>query len=489
MRQYFGGAGRTFARFIENRRGNFAVITAGISAVLLLSAGFGVNTAQLVLVRSNLMNALDSAVTSTARDLTTGAIPESDAEKTVRSFLSVNGGTGFASADAINLDSLVVDHASKTVTAVASVKVSLLFPLFGADVQKIAVKSAALYSDKTVEVAMMLDLTGSMADHDKIGNLRTAATNAVKTMLDNQNPNNPRVRVALVPYASGVNVGALARDVYAETSSSPDLPPVAGSPLLVSKTKSKLLPSFADYTSIVASAYPNPDTCATERKDRNGNADFSADGPDAIRTDKSGKQYYALVNRDNRLSGSGMNKCPDAKLIPLTTDEDALLNSIKAFRANGYTAGAIAVQWTYYMLSPEWRAAIKTAGLGDGPADVNSDKLSKVAILMTDGQFNTAYAGVSGNNNNAQGNVARSNAESICSNMKADGIKVYTIGFDLDDKSMSATERQEARSVLKNCASEDTPSSKHFFDVSTGPQLDQAFQDIIADTERLVLTQ
>jgi hypothetical protein len=140
------------------------------------------------------------------------------------------------------------------------------------------------------------------------------------------------------------------------------------------------------------------------------------------------------------------------------------------------------------MLSSEWRAAIKTAGLGDGPADSNPDKLSKVAILMTDGQFNTAYAGVSGNNN-AQGNVARSNAESICSNMKADGIKVYTIGFDLDDKSMSATERQEARSVLKNCASADTPSSKHFFDVSTGPELDQAFQDIIADTERLVLTQ
>ena len=489
MRRYFGGAGRKFARFIEDRRGNFAVITAGISTMLLLSAGFGVNTAQLVLVRSNLMNALDSAVTSTARDLTTGVIPEDDAEKSVKSFLLVNGGTGFASADKINLDSLVVDHGKKTVTAVASVRVSLLFPLFGTDDQKIAVKSAALYSDKTVEVAMMLDLTGSMADHDKIGNLRTAATNAVKTMLDNQNPNNPRVRVALVPYASGVNVGALATDVYAETSSSSDLPPVAGSPLLVAKTKSKLLPPFAIYKSIVASAYPSSDTCATERKDRNGKADFSADGPDTIRTDKSGKQYYALVNRDDRLSGSGMNKCPDAKLIPLTTDEGSLLNSIKTFKANGYTGGAIAVQWTHYMLSSGWRSAIKDAGLGDGPADANPDKLSKVAILMTDGQFNTAYAGVSGNKNNSQGDVARSNAESICSNMKAEGIQIYTIGFDLDDKSMSATERQEARDVLKNCASDDTASSKHFFDVSTGPELNQAFQDIIGDTERLVLTQ
>jgi hypothetical protein len=378
------------------------------------------------------------------------------------------------------------------VAATASVKVSLLFPLFGAEDQKISVKSAALYSDKTVEVAMMLDLTGSMAKSgkkDKIGDLRTAATNAVKTMLDNQNSNNPRVRVALVPYASGVNVGALARNVYAETSSSSDLPPVAGSSLLVSKTGSKLLPSYGDYASIVAAAYPNPDTCATERKDRNGNADFSADGPDTIRTDKSGKQYYALVNRDNRLSGSGMNKCPDAKVIPLTTDSKTLLKSIDAFTANGYTGGAIAVQWTYYMLSSEWRTAIKAAGLGDGPADSNPDKLSKVAILMTDGQFNTAYAGVSGSKNNDQGDAARSNAESICSNMKAAGIQVYTIGFDLDDKSMSSTERDEARSVLKNCASKDTSSSKHFFDVSTGPELNQAFQAIIADTERLVLTQ
>jgi hypothetical protein len=407
----------------------------------------------------------------------------------VKAFLFANGGTGFASADKINLDSLVVDHGKKTVTAIASVKVDLLFPFFGADVRKIAVKSAARYSDKTVEVAMMLDLTGSMADHDKIRNLRTAATNAVKTMLDNQNPSNPRVRVALVPYASGVNVGALATDVYAEISSSSDLPPVAGSPLLLAKTKSKLLPPFATYKSIVASAYPNKDSCATERKDRNGKADFSADGPDTVRTDKSGKQYYALVNRDDRLTGKDMNRCPDAKVIPLTTDEDALLGSIKDFRANGFTAGAIAVQWTYYMLSSEWRSAIKTAGLGDGPANSNPDKLSKVAILMTDGQFNTAYAGVGGkDDNNKQGTVARGNAESICSNMKAEGIKVYTIGFDLDDKSMSPTERKEARDVLKDCASEDTPSSKHFFDVSTGPELNQAFQDIIADTELLVLT-
>ncbi|MDN5927087.1 MAG: pilus assembly protein [Hyphomicrobiales bacterium] len=297
MRRNFGGGSSKLARFFEDRSGNFTVITAAIITTILLSIGFGINTAQMVLTRSNLLNALDSAVTSTARDLTTGVIPEDDAEDTVKAFLFANGGTGFASADKISLDSLVVDHTTKTVTARASVDISLLFPLFGAaDNQKISVTSAALYSDKQVEVAMMLDLTGSMAKTrktDKIGDLKLAATNAVKTMLGSQNTKNPRVRVALVPYASGVNVGALANSIYSETSSSSDLPPVAGSKLLVSKTGSKLLPPFATYASIVNTAYPHPDNCATERKDRYGNADFSADGPDTIRTDKAGKQYYS----------------------------------------------------------------------------------------------------------------------------------------------------------------------------------------------------
>ena len=60
------------------------------------------------------------------------------------------------------------------------------------------------------------------------------------------------------------------------------------------------------------------------------------------------------------------------------------------------TAGGIAAQWGYYMLSPEWRDAIKAAGMGGGPADHDPKKVAKVAILMTDGQFNTAFAGREG---------------------------------------------------------------------------------------------
>ncbi len=360
------------------------------------------------------------------------------------------------------------------------------------DMQRVAASTTALYTDKTIEVAMMLDITGSMAKRgkvDKIGDLKAAAKNAVQTMLQNQDPTNPRIRVAIVPYASGVNAGRLAENVYTERQGSFDLPPVAGGSLLVARTGKTTLPSFSDYISIVGAAMPNPDNCATERKDNNGKADLSADGPDTVRTDKNGKKYYALVNRDDHLGGGGMNRCPDAEVIPLTADSAALLDSIDDFRADGYTAGAIAIQWTYYMLSPQWRTAIKNADLGKGAADANPKKIAKVAILMTDDQFNTAFAGAGGGYN-GQGNLARGNAEALCGNMKNDGIEIFTIGFDLNDKDMSATERDQAKAVLKGCSSKDTSSArKHYFEASTGVELDAAFQEIIRNTEKVALTQ
>ncbi|MER9138108.1 pilus assembly protein [Mesorhizobium sp. M0830] len=492
MRNY-GGLVQAVGGFARDRGGNFAVLFGLSASVLALAAGFSVNISQLYNAKSSLQGVIDAAVTSTARDLTTGVIKEADANNSVKAFLDANDTAGILQAGQVVLDRLIVDKTAKTVQVDAHVDVALFFPIFGmSDARRVAASTTALYSDKTIEVAMMLDITGSMAKRgnvDKIGDLKAAAKNAVQTMLRNQDPKNPRVRVAIVPYASGVNAGKLAENVYAEKQGSSELPPVAGGSLLVAKTGKNLLPSFSDYISIVGAAMPHPDNCATERKDKNGDADLSADGPDTVRADGNGKKYYALVNRDDHLGGGGMNRCPDAKVIPLTAESSALLDSIDDFRADGYTAGAIAIQWTYYMLSPQWRTAINNAGLGKGASDADPKKIAKVAILITDGQFNTAFAGVGGSYN-SQGNLARGNAETLCGNMKNDGIEIFTIGFDLNDKDMSATERDQAKAVLKGCSSKDTSTAKrHFFDVSTGVELDAAFQEIIRNTEKVALTQ
>ena len=147
-----------------------------------MSVGFAVNLGQLYSVKSGLRSALDAAITSTARDLTTGKIDPKDAKARFETFVYANADSGF-DLDQLVLDSLVVDRTAKTVQASAHVDANLLFPLFGSPTRRVADKSAALYSDKTIEVAMMLDITGSMGGQ-KIKDLKTAANNALDAFLE-----------------------------------------------------------------------------------------------------------------------------------------------------------------------------------------------------------------------------------------------------------------------------------------------------------------
>ncbi|MBZ9675475.1 TadE/TadG family type IV pilus assembly protein [Mesorhizobium sp. ES1-1] len=465
----FVKAARAFAR---DRGGNLAVLFGLTASVLALGVGFSVNITQLYNARSSLQGVVDAAVTSTARDLTTGVIREADANKSVQAFLDANSQAGVLQANQIVMDRLIVDKTAKTVQADVHADVALYFPMFGlSDTRRVGASTTALYSDKSIEVAMMLDVTGSMAQNvraktNKIGDLQTAASAAVTDLLDNNiDPSNPRVRVSIIPYAEAVNTGGLAGSVFVEQNGGPDLPPPVDAPISVS-------------------AVTAPDKCATERKDNDGYADYSSDGPSQPRRNNSGKTYLARVNRDDR-----MKTCPKPALIPLTADKQKLLDTIAAFKADGVTAGGIAAQWGYYMLSPTWRPAIIDAGLGTGPANFDLKKVAKVAILMTDGQFNTAFAGGRGapKSQNA-GQMSRSNAEGICANMKRDGIEIFTIGFDLDDPSMTSTERDQAKTVLQHCSTADTSSLKHYYEAATGPELDDAFSAIVQNIERLTVT-
>lgn len=443
--------------FWRDRRGNYAMMVALLAPVLLLSSGYGLNVAQLSTARSNLLASLDSAVTSTARDISIGVIAPEDAEKMIGIFLRANGQRAFSEGDRIQLESVTIDRFRKTVMAEASVVVDAVFPLFGsANKNRITTASAAMYSDRQIEVAMMLDVTGSMGGR-KIRDLKSAATVAVETLLSGNKHSPDRIRIALVPYAASVNAGELAKTtVFNEEKNGPNLPPTG-------------------WTRPTRGV----DNCATERKLENGNADLSDDAPDTERWNSSTRKYYkALVNRDDRLDNETTTKCPAATIIPLTTDETRLKREINAFVANGNTGGSIATLWSYYMLSPNWRRTIVNARLGEGPADHDPDKVAKIAILMTDGEYNRAYAGSS----SSMTTNARNNATNLCTRMKADGIEVFTIGFALPSSQSAAS-----RLILSNCASPDTALTKHFYDAATGDELKKAFQDIVRNIERLAL--
>jgi len=444
--------GSAAARFRKDRGGNFAVIFGAIASVLLLSAGFGLNTAQLMLTRSNLLNALDAAVTSTARDLTTGRIGERDARATVEAFLLSNGGTGFAAPERITLDSLLVDRATSAVKAEASVVVELAFPMLGmGQTRRVATQSAAVYSDRRIEISMMLDVTGSMAGQ-KLRDLKAAAKNAVGTLLAAQDASDPRVRIALVPYANAVNAGGLAEATVFVERRAEDRAEAPG------------------MNAPRQAAAGRPDTCATERKGRHQYTDA---GPQT-----------AMVNRDLLLGDFATRMrsraCPAAAVMPLTADARKLSAAIDGFVAEGGTGGHIGVQWAWYMLSDKWGGVMRAS---ERPAAADPRKVGKFAILMTDGEFNLSFfdardAGEVYDGNGKQ--ATRDAAAKLCRAMRDDGIEVFTIGFKLENRA--------AKQTMAECASPDIGNVRHYFETGTGAELEAAFLEVARNIERLALT-
>src|SRR5438552_7204642 len=247
-------------RLCPGSRRQFRGSVRGCRIGLALGVGFAVNISQLYNARSSLQGVVDAAVTSTARDLTVGVIKEADANASVQAFLDANSTAGILQANQIVLDKLIIDRSATTVEANVHADIGLYFPrLSVGDMQRVTASTTGLYSDKTVEVAMMLDITGSMAGQ-KIKDLKTAAGNAVDSFLAGQDSTNPRVRVAIVPYANSVNVGSLAAStVFAETK----------------LTDRKQAPGNGDPQMVSAPA--RPDTCATERKGTYQYSDAGAD--------------------------------------------------------------------------------------------------------------------------------------------------------------------------------------------------------------------
>jgi hypothetical protein len=163
---------------------------------------------------------------------------------------------------------------------------------------------------------------------------------------------------------------------------------------------------------------------------------------------------------------------PSAEIVPLTKNRDTLKTAIDAFGTGGTTAGQLGTAFAWSMLSPNW-ANIWPAD--SKPAAYGTAKLRKIAVLMTDGVYNTLQAHSYGDNS-SQAETAQAQAVQLCTNMKTKGIEVYTVGFQIDN--------DKAKTMLAKCAT----SSEHNYSAANGDQLKQAFRDIALKIAFLRLT-
>jgi Flp pilus assembly protein TadG len=409
--------------FARDERGSFATL-AGVSMLAVsLCAGVAVDYTRIAHTKSVMNNALDAAVLATGNLMSSGTANQQRLRGEFEDFFQANLESRNHHANLFEIIDFKADPVAGTVSAESSANVKMAFlGLAGHSEVDVGSASQARFSTDAVEVAMVLDVTGSM-EGAKLAALKSAAGEAIDTLLP-EGSGSGKVRVGLVPYSWSVNAGR-----YASRSTR------GGS-----------------------------DRCVTERVGRNAYNDT-----------------FDRVGADER--ATGRNLCPSSEVMALSDNPERLKRHVGDFFAWGSTAGHIGVAWGYYMLSEKWR---DRAWRGNENPARYGDGVKKIAVLMTDGAFNTYYTGNGRDANPWKGyeDESADHAVKLCADMKAaksgnPGITIYSIAFKAG---------REAENMMRNCASPDAGQSVHYFDADNEEELREAFQAIAIDITKLRLS-
>ncbi len=358
--------------FLRDERGGVAVVFAVSLVVLMLVIGLAIDTARYQNVASRMQQALDGASLAAAKLLADPDLSDSVIKDRADSYFTAALETFGVEVKAATALAVTIDRKASSVQVNGKLEVPAYFGgLAGLPSMRVLnQESKVVYDITNVELAMVLDITGSMNTNGKLNDLKIAAKDVVDTLFDGA-LNDSNIRIALAPYSASVNAGSLAGSVG-----------VGGT-----------------------------DTCVLERTGPQAFTDAAATGPNALPTAAipAPPGYF----------------CPTAEVLPLTnrSGRDDLKNRIDSYVGDGGTAGHIGTAWGMYLLSPAWASVLPP----DSAPRAHGDNVRKTMIVMTDGEFNRAYTG-------AADEIAESYLyfDNLCASAKASGIDVYTVGFDLN---------------------------------------------------------
>lgn len=205
-------------------------------------------------------------------------------------------------------------------------------------------------------------------------------------------------------------------------------------------------------------------TCVTER---------SASGTRYTDAAPSSGNYVGPYNQSasgvsNKLNYSADGKCYVAgrelpKVIPLTSSKATLEDFFQNATPGGATPGHLGHAWAWYTLSPKWAGVWPAESK---PAEYEDQGARKIAIIMTDGEYNTQYSNA----------TSKAQALELCAGMKAQNIEVYTIGFGFSTSSTAGdgTSEGNIKQMLTQCSS----GANHYYFPYDAEALRSVFNNI-----------
>lgn len=381
------GASRSFlTRFRRCQSGNMLIITAFSMLALLGAVGMAIDFGRATDNRDRMQHALDRSLLAAA----TGNLDDEERLKAEveKSFHAVNTWGGNVSDITIGVklkgDSLEAEASGTFHNSIMS--------MFGISSMPVGVTSQVTVGARDIEIALVLDNTGSMASANKIRILREAATDFVTKMEEfGEGRSHVNIRIGIVPFTTQVRVAATTRDA-----------------------------SWLGFASPAIEA--GWQGCIWDRLSSGFNrrdAHISIDGPGL-------DDLYPATLLSYNNGVTSVVDCSIAEILDLTDDYDAVRNRISEMRAigNGFTNVGLGLVWGWNMLDP---LAPLTA------AEPFDDKgREKYIILLTDGENTFNRRAFNPNPHDpTRGNLAwgllNKNTEESCTNIKATPIKVFTI--------------------------------------------------------------
>jgi len=464
------------------------MILATLLFPLFLAVGLSVDYTRYLAAESHLQELADIA------SVTLAGSDEEDDEKLRQmadDFLAAN--VGISIFDAVEIVNLTTEDDQIDIDLKSTIDTYFMGL---ANIDTLDARASALAERAvtgSVEVALVLDNTYSMAELNasgvtKLASLKTAANALVTQLMSNSGAD---VKIGLVPYADYVNVGTAYRnEPWLSVPADYTNPAVAKSGCTTKSTEvlgacTANAPSYDCSTYVDGvkkpktctgactarkpSTWQNRETCTTPAKSA---VNYKWYG--CIGSRKTGT--YRLDDTVPTVTYPGYldtsQKCLKP-IVTLSTDKVALKTAIDGmvFNIGSYEpftyipAGLI---WGINVLSP-------TAPLTEAAAYDPANKTPRKAlILMTDGENTRRFqssdgkhvAFSSGATGVTQLGTVNTETLSLCTYAKDNNIEVYSVAFMVDDPA--------AKTMLETCATD----SDHYFDASDPDKLLAAFSGI-----------
>jgi len=423
----------SFRRFLHDFRsdvrGSYAIIFGIALIPILVGIGSAIDLSQAYIVKQRLTRALDDAGLAVASQ---AGLTNAQLQQAAQYYFDAN----FPSSKlGVPGTVTVTSSGAQIALSAAATMPTSIMGIIGVNTLKISASSQITKMGKKLEVALVLDNTGSMSQNSKLTTLKVAAKDLISTVSASA-LNVGDVKVAIVPFTTDVNVGT------------------------VNSAASWIKWSYSDNvttcswyygcTTSVKTTSVSPSSWGGCITDRDQNYDETASAP-------YGGDTATLYPADT--NNSYNNYCSLQSIAALSTDWNALDTKIDNMTAGGYTNTTIGMVWG---------ANVLTQGNPlSNAAAADPKKLDKVIVYLTDGQ-NTKDRWYSCGGSSCTSIDNRMDA--ACTYVKSQGILVYTI---------RVVDGNEA--LLKSCAT----SPDMYYSVTDASQLTTVFDTIARQLSNL----